>query len=131
MKNKIVGMFVCMLLLLTIFPTVDALNLDDDVTIKISAGNLGLDIGRGVRFEVVNDGDEDINFTENLVYDYYFRDHMDSNRTQNHTCGSNGWHNGMRYPAYGLILISLSIETENIKVEREGICIFHLVILFK
>ena len=127
MKYKLVGIFICTLLLLTIFPTIEALNPDDDVTIKISAGRLGLDIGRGIGFKVVNNGDEDINFTENLVYDYYFRDNMDSNTTEHHTCGANGWHNGMRYPAYGLLLISLSIETENIKVEREGICIFHLV----
>ncbi len=130
MKKKIVGILICMLFLLPVSYVTGMSTSDEDVEIKISAGKLGLDIGRGVRFEVVNNGDEDINFTENLVYDYYFRDHMDSNGTQNHTAYSNGYHSGMRYPAKGLLRIYISIEMENIKVEREGICVSHLVILF-
>ena len=92
MKIKIVGLLICTLLLLTILPTGEALTQDDDLKIKISAGKFGLNIGRGVKFKVVNKGDEDKNFTLNLVYDYYFRDYMDFNMTEKYTAYSNGYH---------------------------------------
>ena len=130
MKTKIIGIFICMLLLLMILPTVEALT-QDDVTIKISAGRFGLNIGRGIKFKVVNKGDEDKNFTLNLVYDYYFRNNMDSNTTENKIAYSNGRFIGMRSPLPGLLQINISIKMENITVERDGICIGQMVIFNK
>ena len=130
MIKKLLGIFVCMLLLLTIIPTGEALT-QDDVKIKISAGKFGLNIGRGIKFKVVNKGDEDKNFTLNLVYDYYFRNNMDSNTTENKIAYSNGRFIGMRSPLPGLLQINISIEMENMTVERQGICIGRIVIFNK
>jgi len=130
MRTKLIGIFICMLLLLTILPTGEALT-QDDVTIKISAGKFGLRVGRGITFKVVNKGDEDKNFTVNLVYDYYFRNNMDSNTTKNYIAYANGRFKGMRNPFPGVLQVIISIKMENITVERDGICIGQMVIFNK
>jgi len=130
MKRKMIGLLVCMLLLLTILPTGEALT-PDDITIKISAGRFGLNIGRGVKYKVVNRGDEDKNFTVNQVWDFYFRNNLDINKTDNYIAYANGYHAGIREAAFGLCQVHISIKMENMTVEREGICIGKIVIFNK
>ena len=130
MNKKIIGIFVCMLLLLPILPSAVALSQNDDVKAKISAGRFGRNIGRKLRFNVVNNKDESVIIYFNVKSDYYYKNHLDEIWINNITLEANDEFIGIWGHPVGIIRLSISLEVDNIKIEREGVCIWHLVILF-
>jgi len=55
MKNKIIGIIVCLLFLITALSSTEASNLNDDVDVNIYAGFFGNDIGFGITVDIMND----------------------------------------------------------------------------
>lgn len=129
MKKKIVGIFVFILFLIATLSSTEASDLNDDVDINIYAGMFGLDIGRGVTADVVNNKNESVTVFINFSFDFLFLDFRGNNISQNITIQE--WckcHFGFRY---GISLFSITIEGGSTTVTRDGIIINNFVILFK
>lgn len=129
MKKKIVGIFVFMLFLITTLSSTEASNLNDDVDIDIYAGMFGLDIGRGVTVDMVNNKNESITISINFSFDFLFLDFRNTNISRNITIQE--WckyHFGF---GYGISLFSITVEGGSTTVTRDGIIINNFVILFK
>lgn len=129
MNNKIIGVIVCLLFLITSLPLIEASKLNDDVVVNISAGFFGNDIGFGITVDIMNNKSENVTVFVNVSFDYLLRNHWDHTHDSNFTappkvhCGDR-ISTGMK----GIKLISITAEAEDITVSRQGIAISKLMI---
>ena len=122
--SKIIGIFICMLVLLLAMPAVSS-NDNSDVEIDLFAGTKHLWIGNGVGFSVRNNGDEPIIAT--ITCDmYYFQNSesisLDINVEPNqYEIGNFGILDGFKF-------ITVSAQVGDIIHYRSGISIGQFII---
>ena len=129
MKKKIIGIFVCMLLLMLVFP-VGVSSENPDVDFKIFAGNNGGNIGTGIGFSVLNMGTEPVEVTLSLEQEYIFYQ-KDLTLSFTHKVRPNDEYKTVNFgiPGIGFKRIKTSIQFDDEIIIREGIAFFNLAIL--
>jgi len=134
MKKKIIGIFVCMLLIATIIPISTANEQPisqslDDVEIIIYAGHFGKDIGFGISIDILNHKNEDVICCFNTTFDFIFRDHWDFTREWNITVPPEiPWQVRHSTGMKGIKHISITTEAEGTIASRSGISIGKIMI---
>ena len=73
MKNKIIGIFICMLLLLLTIP-IGSSSGDTDVEIDIFSGTNHRNFGNGVGFQIYNSGNEPATVTMSCSMDFLYKE---------------------------------------------------------
>jgi putative cell wall-binding protein len=122
--RKIIGIFVCMLMLLLAMPVVSSSD-NSDVEIDLFAGTRHMYIGNGVGFWIRNNGDEPV--TATIICDMYYFQNSESIGLDI-TVDPNQYEKGNFGILGGFKFITVSAQVGDIVHYRSGISFGQLII---